>query len=93
MSISHHSEEEFQKQQRFIEQVLKVASPRFPQGVCNPQDEGELAFAMAVDHRAKLLRIEFGKPVGWLAMPLREAREFQALLAAKITELEEHPTR
>lgn len=73
--------------------MLRVQSPRFPRGQLSPDDEGEIAFAIAVDHKAKLIRIEFGKSVSWMAMPLQEAKQLQQLLTEKIRELEEHPTK
>lgn len=46
-------------------------------------DEGELMFAMAADPVNSIVRVEFGKPVQWLGLPVTQARE----LAAKLLEL------
>ena len=55
------------------------ATGRFPQGKINPSDEGELVFKIGVTADG-LVRIEFGKPVAWLAMSAREARELAQII-------------
>lgn len=48
----------------------------FPAGISDPDDEGELIFAVNWDASAGCVRIDFGTPVGWLAMPPDQATEF-----------------
>ncbi len=43
----------------------------FPQGKLNPEDEGELAITVRIEDGN--VRIDFGKPVAWLAMPPKMA--------------------
>ena len=72
-------------------QVLGVpigATGRYPYGQQDATDEGELAAAMAADPKNGVVRIEFGKPVAWLSLPAKAAREFAALLVSKADELE-----
>lgn len=64
------------------------ATGRYPFGAAESSDEGELRMALACDHRNGIVRIEFGKPVGWLGLTSREARELAKLLVEKASELD-----
>lgn len=64
------------------------ATGQFPQGKSDEHDEGELQMALAADHRAGIVRVEFGKPIGWLGLPAREARTLATLLIEKADELD-----
>lgn len=64
------------------------ATGQHPYGKLNRTDEGELSVAMAVDARQGVIRLEFGKPVGWLALPAAHARRFAQLLLQKADELD-----
>jgi hypothetical protein len=68
------------------------ATGRYPRGPMDATDEGELRAAMAVDHRNAVIRIEFGKPVAWLALPSAEARAWAAALIEKADELDRRQT-
>lgn len=61
---------------------------KFPRGQVDPSDEGELSLAIAADRGNGIIRIEFGKPIAWIGLPTKEAREFAALLLEKADELE-----
>lgn len=50
----------------------------FPEGKLNASDEGELR--MAISSSDGLVRIDFGKPVAWFAVPANQAKELAALL-------------
>lgn len=63
---------------------------RFPYGKADAHDEGELLMALAADHANGIVRVEFGKPISWLGLPVREARALAALLIEKADELERH---
>lgn len=60
----------------------------FPYGDLGPDDEGELAVAIAADPRHGVVRFEFGKPVAWLALPPAHARQLAALLLENATTVE-----
>jgi hypothetical protein len=60
----------------------------FPYGKADATDEGELRMALAADHANAIIRIEFGKPVAWLGLPVREARELADKLIVKAAEVE-----
>jgi hypothetical protein len=67
------------------------ATGKYPHGKLEPTDEGELNLAVFIFKGQ--VRIEFGKPIAWLALPPGQAIEFADLIkehAAKIkyTELE-----
>lgn len=64
------------------------ATGRHPYGSVGPDDEGELRLGMAADHAHGIVRIVFGKPVGWLGLPTNEAREFARMLIEKADELD-----
>jgi hypothetical protein len=44
--------------------------------------------ALAADHENGIVRLQFGKPVGWLGLPSREARELATLLITKADEID-----
>jgi hypothetical protein len=64
------------------------ATGRYPYGKMSDADEGELAVALATDVRNGVVRMEFGKPVAWLALPAAHARQFAQMLLAKADELD-----
>lgn len=64
------------------------ATGRFPYGKADTHDEGELRMALAADHVNGIVRVEFGKPVAWLGLPSREARELATVLIAKADEID-----
>jgi len=51
------------------------ATGRFPMPALDDSDEGELALAVGYDPVMGLVRIDFGKPVAWLALPKDKAME------------------
>ncbi len=61
----------------------------FPYGKLAPDDEGELAVAIAADPRQGVVRFDFGKSIKWLALPAGHARQLAALLIDKASELEQ----
>lgn len=56
------------------------ATGEFPFGRLGRDDQGELTVAMKADHRQGVIRLEFGKPVAWLALPATHARHMAKLL-------------
>lgn len=59
------------------------ATGKFPEGKLDDSDEGELQLAVTYDPATDLVRIEFGKPVAWLAMePLQAVRFANAVIKA-----------
>lgn len=68
------------------------ATGQFPRGPSDVDDEGELRLALAADHQQAIVRIVFGKPIAWLGLPSKEARDFAALLIEKADELDRRKT-
>jgi len=62
---------------------LAGATGTFPFGKAGADDEGELTLALAADHQHGILRLEFGKPVAWLGLPAKYARELAVTLQRK----------
>jgi hypothetical protein len=60
----------------------------FPDGKIDPSDKGELQMGIAADHRAGIVRIEFGTPTTWLGLPAHTARSLGYTLIQKANELE-----
>lgn len=56
------------------------ATGEFPEGKLDETDEGGLVFS--VSHTTGLVRVDFGKPVAWLAFP----PEVAFALATKLVE-------
>lgn len=54
------------------------ATGKYPRGKVNKDDEGELT--MAVARVGDVVRVEFGKPVAWLAMTPADAVGLAQLL-------------
>jgi hypothetical protein len=50
----------------------------FPRGKLNPHDEGGLSLTVGVE--ADCVRLDFGSPVAWIAMPADQALAFAGLI-------------
>lgn len=87
MSAEHHYSGDPDAVQRFVDQGTGTAKPAFPDGKVSEDDEGELAFAVATDLTAKIIRIDFNKPVHWLGLDVESAAKLKDLLAVKVAEL------
>jgi hypothetical protein len=55
------------------------ATGEFPFGELDDSDEGELTIGIDADIHGNV-RLEFGKPIAWLAMPPAQAASFARLL-------------
>jgi len=64
------------------------ATGAYPYGKTDATDEGELRMALAADPQNGIVRIEFGKPIAWLGLPSRQARELAAALIDKADDLD-----
>lgn len=63
------------------------ATGLFTDGQISEDDEGELKIAVAVDKSNALVRVDFGKPVAWLAVPKAIALELSHSIANMAAEL------
>jgi hypothetical protein len=64
------------------------ATGQFPRGQADLTDEGEIRLALATDHVNAIVRIVFGKPVGWLGLSAEDARALAQMLVEKADELD-----
>jgi hypothetical protein len=64
------------------------ATGKFPRGHLNADDEGQLTMGVAADPVKRVVVVDFGSPVKWMALPAREARRFAMMLTAKADELD-----
>lgn len=63
------------------------ATGEFPEGKLNATDEGALRIAIGIE--SGKLRIDFGKPVAWVAMPKMNAIMFAEAIMRAATDLKE----
>jgi hypothetical protein len=68
--------------------VLVGATGAYPYGKLDADDEGELRIALATDQQNGVIRVVFGKPIGYLGLPSLEARGLANMLIAKADELD-----
>ena len=59
---------------------------KFPRGMVDGSDEGELAFGVAVKDGTVILN--FNKPVAWMGMDADQARQMGQLLFEKAREID-----
>ena len=64
------------------------ATGDFPDGKLCPEDEGEIRFAVAADKDAGLVHLDFGKPVTFMSMTVKQAADLGQLLNDKAREAE-----
>ena len=99
MGMSHHGDGQPRQQnpeldslmKRFIEQVEGRAKREYMDGRLAPDDEGSLAVAVAADQRHGVVRIDFGKPVPWVALRPHEVVAFVKMLMEKAREVSREP--
>lgn len=88
MSCQHHgSPEEQAAERRMLEEFLGTAKPSFPAGKLRENDEGELAFAVALDPLNKAVIVRFAKPVDWVGLNKAAALHLATLLTEKAEQL------
>ncbi|MEP7304188.1 MAG: hypothetical protein ABJA98_01595 [Acidobacteriota bacterium] len=69
--------------------TARVVGPTgaFPFGRLGPDDEGELAVAIAADVAHGVIRIEFGTPVAHVSLPAAHAEQLAAALVEYATQI------
>src|SRR5262245_10830408 len=91
MSAQHHSPKEQERVRRMLDEIAGTAERKWPHGRVSGDDDGETTFAIATDHRYKIVRIQFTKPMAWLGLDAKSARELSKMLTEKADELEHAP--
>jgi len=90
MSAQHHySPEEQAAQRRMLQEFLGNAKPRFPQGRINPDDQGEIAFAIGTDETRKVVVLRFTKSVDWLGLDRASALRMAELIKSHAEQIRE----
>lgn len=64
------------------DQVMAGATGRFPQGMLNADDEGELIIAVGLD-QGKII-VHFGKEVAWFGLDADSAEAFANNILQKV---------
>lgn len=67
-----------------IEQIAMGATGKYPEGKLTNNDEGELMFGIAI-YEGKLI-LNFGKPVEWIGMTKKQAKDLAEHILNKIKE-------
>lgn len=93
MSIQHHSPDDSEQVRRMLDELSGIAERKWPHGRLSGDDDGETAFAIAADHRSKIVRIQFTKPMNWIGLGVLEARQLAQKLTEKADELEHVPAK
>jgi hypothetical protein len=65
----------------------------FPDGKISPDDQGGMKVAIGIDSTRRLIRLEFGGPVAWMAIPPEAALELALLLTEKAAAVERMNSR
>jgi hypothetical protein len=95
MSASHHGplnpgDEQQQRDdlmRRFMDQVNGQAKRQYSAGRIGPDDDGDLALAVAADRAKNVVVIRFGKPVEWIGLGPDEVNGLINLLMQKLRDL------
>jgi len=61
------------------------ATGRFPQGMLNEDDEGELVIGMGID-QGKVI-VHFGKEVAWFGLDPDSAESFANMILKKVADI------
>lgn len=80
-------EELKQMLERFNAQVNGAPLRNYSMGRIGPEDDGDLAMAVAVDRPHKVIILRFGKPVEWIGLNVEHAEAVVNMLTEKIAEL------
>jgi hypothetical protein len=88
VSAPHHgSQSEHEARSRLLDQFLGKAAPAYPGGRLNSSDDGELAFAIALDPSKRIVILRFGKAVDWVGLAKPEAIHLANMILEKANQL------
>ncbi len=76
---------------RFLAQMENRAKRAYPSGRLGANDDGALSYAVAADHKKKVVIIDFGKPVEWVGLPESDCRNLIQTLISKVDEIATEP--
>ena len=92
MGLSHHGDERGERElhdlrKRFLEQVEGNAKREWSAGRMGGDDEGDLSYAMTTDAKRGVIVINYGKPVVWVGLGIKEAEQLRDQLTERLLEL------
>lgn len=91
---SHMPDPEMSKlMQQFHDIKEGRAARQWPNGRLSGDDDGETVFKIISDSEKELVRIEFPKPVEWLAMTPQDAIKMAQLLIQHARAISKEPIR
>ena len=64
-----------------------MISDQYPEGKKYPDDLGALSIHITVDRKRRVVRLDFGKPIEWVAFEPLIAQQFAKLIIKKAKEL------
>lgn len=97
MSTAHHGDQPRHNRaleqiiQRFNDQMEGRVRRAYSQGRISPQDDGDLAFAIAADKGHGTVVIDFGKPVTWIGLKPDDVARLVKVLVEKAQEVAKEP--
>lgn len=96
MSAAHHGDEEELRRQSELMEIFRRQGERpirreYPEGRIGADDEGQLAFLVGADPNTNLVRLEFNKPVKWMAMSAQDAVKLAEMLISKAKQVAVEP--
>lgn len=68
-----------------------INNDQFSHGQISSDDKGDLKMLVAADHGTNVVRIQFDKPIMWLALSVSSTEAFARLLEEKADELKAGP--
>jgi len=95
MSTQHHGESARQSElfRKLQQQNDGTRQREWPHGRVSGDDDGELALAISSDAATGLVRMDFGKPVAWMAMSPDDAVALAQLLIRHARAISKEPLR
>lgn len=92
MATGHHGSSESQKSElnalrRFFNEAVSDGPRSFPNGRLSADDDGEFAYAIAVDRRNGVIKIQFPHPTDWIGLRAEDAEALITRLTEKLVEL------
>lgn len=94
MSMPHHGErDESELMKLFRQQQDGTVKREWPEGRVGPTDDGQIVFMASADPETNLVKLDFGKPVAWVAMSPQQAVEIAQSLIKQARSISKEPIR
>ena len=94
MSLPHHGDKPSSELMKmFSEQQAGKATRKWPDGRLDGADDGQLVYVVGADPDTGLVKIDFGKPVKWMAMSPQDAVNLAQSLIKQARSISKEPIR